>query len=140
MREIAAEEGAELVIICAQLEAELVALSPESAATISSRSASKAAAGHLIKSAYRLLGLMSFLTAGEKRCAPGPYAGHARPAGRGHIHTDIERGFIRAESSATKTSCAPAPNAAAREQGLTRLEGKEYVMREGDVVNFRFNV
>ena len=142
VREIAAEEGAELVIICAQLEAELVALSPEERGDyLKSLGVEGSGVDSLIKSAYRLLGLMSFLTAGEKEVRAWTIPqGTRAPQAAGTIHTDIERGFIRAEVVGYEDLIRSGSNAAAREQGLTRLEGKEYVMREGDVVHFRFNV
>jgi ribosome-binding ATPase YchF (GTP1/OBG family) len=95
----------------------------------------------LIKSAYHLLGLMSFLTAGEKevRAWTIPQGTRAQQAA-GTIHTDIERGFIRAEIVGYEDLLKTGSQVAAREKGLTRLEGKEYIMQEGDVVNFRFNV
>jgi ribosome-binding ATPase YchF (GTP1/OBG family) len=95
----------------------------------------------LIKSAYHLLGLMSFLTAGEKevRAWTIPQGTRAQNAA-GVIHSDIERGFIRAEIVNYHDLTRTGSYAAAREQGLLRLEGKDYLMQEGDVVNFRFNV
>ena len=95
----------------------------------------------LIKSAYHLLGLMSFLTAGEKEVRAWTIQqGTRAPQAAGTIHSDIERGFIRAEIVSYDQLLRAGSYAAAREQGLLRLEGKEYVMQEGDVVNFRFNV
>ncbi|MCA1635909.1 MAG: redox-regulated ATPase YchF [Acidobacteria bacterium] len=142
VREIADDEGAELVVICAQLEAELVALSPEERGDyLKSLGVEGSGVDNLIKSAYRLLGLMSFLTAGEKEVRAWTIPqGTRAPQAAGTIHTDIERGFIRAEVVGYEDLIRSGSNAAAREQGLTRLEGKEYVMREGDVVHFRFNV
>jgi ribosome-binding ATPase YchF (GTP1/OBG family) len=95
----------------------------------------------LIKSAYHLLGLMSFLTAGEKevRAWTIPQGTRAQTAA-GTIHSDIERGFIRAEIISYDDLIAVGSYAAAREKGLLRLEGKDYIMQEGDVVHFRFNV
>ena len=95
----------------------------------------------LIKSAYHLLGLMSFLTAGEKevRAWTIPQGTRAQTAA-GVIHSDIERGFIRAEVTSYDDLIAAGSYAAAREKGLLRLEGKDYIMQEGDVVHFRFNV
>jgi hypothetical protein len=95
----------------------------------------------LIKSAYHLLGLMSFLTAGEKevRAWTIPQNTRAQTAA-GVIHSDIERGFIRAEVVSYEDLIRAGSYAAAREQGLLRLEGKDYRMQEGDVVLFRFNI
>ncbi|HEU4595795.1 MAG TPA: redox-regulated ATPase YchF [Pyrinomonadaceae bacterium] len=142
VRQIAEEEGAELVVICAQLEAELVALPPEERRDyLHTLGVESSGVDNLIKSAYRLLGLMSFLTAGEKEVRAWTIPqGTRAPQAAGTIHTDIERGFIRAEVVSYEDLLRAGSNNAAREQGLTRLEGKDYVMREGDVVHFRFNV
>jgi hypothetical protein len=142
VREIAAEEGAEMVAICAQLEAELVALAPEDRkGYLLELGVGSSGVDRLIKSAYRLLGLMSFLTAGEKEVRAWTVPrGTRAPQAAGTIHTDIERGFIKAEIVSYDDLIRVGSNAAAREQGLLRLEGKEYVMQEGDVVLFRFNV
>jgi ribosome-binding ATPase len=95
----------------------------------------------MIKSVYHLLGLMSFLTAGEKEVRAWTIPqGTKAPQAAGTIHSDIERGFIRAEVVSYNDLTRAGSTAAAREQGVLRLEGKEYVMQEGDVVHFRFNV
>ncbi|HEX8284973.1 MAG TPA: redox-regulated ATPase YchF [Pyrinomonadaceae bacterium] len=142
VREIAAAESAEIVVICAQLEAELVALAPEDRkGYLSELGVGSSGVDRLIQSAYRLLGLMSFLTAGEKEVRAWTVPrGTRAPQAAGTIHTDIERGFIRAEIVSYDDLTRAGSYAAAREQGLLRLEGKEYVMQEGDVVHFRFNV
>ena len=142
VREIAAEEGAECVPICAQLESELVALSPEDRASyLGELGVESSGVGNMIKSAYHLLGLMSFLTAGEKEVRAWTIPkGTRAPQAAGTIHSDIERGFIRAEIVSYDALTRAGSYAAAREQGLMRLEGKEYFMQEGDVVHFRFNV
>ena len=142
VRETAAEEAAECVVICAQLEAELVALAPEERRDyLASLGLAGSGVDELIKSAYRLLGLMSYLTAGEKEVRAWTIPRETRaPQAARVIHSDIERGFIRAEVVSYDELVRVGSYAAAREQGLLRLEGKEYVMREGDVVNFRFNV
>jgi ribosome-binding ATPase len=142
VREIAAKEAAECVVICAQLEADLVALPPEERLDyLKSLNVSTSGVDQLIKSAYHLLGLMSFLTAGEKevRAWTIPQGTRAQTAA-GTIHSDIERGFIRAEIVSYDELIAAGSYAAAREKGLLRLEGKDYIMQEGDVVHFRFNV
>jgi GTP-binding protein YchF len=142
VREIAASEGAESVVICAQLEADLVDLSPaERAEYLESLGVKSSGVDQLIKSAYRVLGLMSFLTGGEKeaRAWTIPQGSRAQDAA-GAIHSDIARGFIRAEIVSYDDLVRAGSYAAAREQGLLRLEGKDYIMQEGDVVNFRFNV
>ena len=142
VREIAAEEGAECVPICAQLESELVALSPEDRTSyLGELGVESSGVGNMIKSAYHLLGLMSFLTAGEKEVRAWTIPqGTRAPQAAGTIHSDIERGFIRAEIVGYDALTRAGSYAAAREQGLLRLEGKDYVMQEGDVVHFRFNV
>ena len=142
VREIAAKEAAECVVICAQLEADLVALPLEERLDyLKSLNVSTSGVDQLIKSAYHLLGLMSFLTAGEKevRAWTIPQGTRAQTAA-GTIHSDIERGFIRAEIVSYDELMAAGSYAAAREKGLLRLEGKDYIMQEGDVVHFRFNV
>ncbi|HSE18019.1 MAG TPA: redox-regulated ATPase YchF [Pyrinomonadaceae bacterium] len=142
VREIAAKEAAECVVICAQLEADLVALPPEERIDyLKSLNVETSGVDQLIKSAYHLLGLMSFLTAGEKevRAWTIPQGTRAQTAA-GTIHSDIERGFIRAETVSYDELMAAGSYAAAREKGLLRLEGKDYIMQEGDVVHFRFNV
>jgi GTP-binding protein YchF len=142
VREIAASEGAECVIICAQLEAELVDLPPDERRDyLDALGVEGSGVDSLIKSAYRLLGLMSFLTAGEKEVRAWTIqVGTRAPQAAGVIHSDIERGFIRAEVIGYDALIRTGSMASAREQGLLRLEGKDYVMQEGDVVNFRFNV
>ena len=142
VREVAEREAAECVVICAQLESELVALPPEERLDyLHSLKVSTSGVDQLIKSAYHLLGLMSFLTAGEKevRAWTIPQGTRAQTAA-GTIHSDIERGFIRAEVVSYGELIAAGSYAAAREKGLLRLEGKDYIMQEGDVVHFRFNV
>ncbi len=142
VREIAEREAAECVVICAQLEAELVALPPEERLDyLKSLKVSTSGVDQLIKGAYHLLGLMSFLTAGEKevRAWTIPQGTRAQTAA-GTIHSDIERGFIRAEVITYNDLLAAGSYATARDKGLLRLEGKDYIMQEGDVVHFRFNV
>lgn len=142
VRQLAQDEQAEVVPICAQIEAELVELAPaERVDYLQSLGLAGSGVDDLIKSAYRLLGLMSFLTAGEKEVRAWTIKrGTRAPQAAGVIHSDIERGFIRAEIVGYEDLMRAKSYAAAREQGLLRLEGKEYVMAEGDVVNFRFNV
>ena len=142
VREVAAKEAAECVVICAQLEADLVALPPEERIDyLKSLNVETSGVDQLIKSAYHLLGLMSFLTAGEKevRAWTIPQGTRAQTAA-GTIHSDIERGFIRAEIVSYEGLMSAGSYASAREKGLLRLEGKDYIMQEGDVVHFRFNV
>ena len=138
----AAQENAEVVIICAKLEAELVALDEaERKEFLADLGVNSSGVDNLIKSAYKMLGLMSFLTAGEKEVRAWTIpVGTKAPQAAGEIHTDIERGFIRAEIVSYDDLVACGSRKAASEKGLARLEGKEYVMRDGDVVDFRFNV
>jgi GTP-binding protein YchF len=142
VREVSEAEGAECVVICAQLEAELVALPPEERREyLEALGVTGSGVDRLIQSAYRLLGLMSFLTAGEKEVrAWTTRQGTRAPQAAGVIHSDLERGFIRAEIVGYDELLKAGSYAAARDKGILRLEGKEYVMQEGDVVHFRFNV
>jgi GTP-binding protein YchF len=142
VRELAAREHAEVVVICAQLESELVELAPDERLDyLASLGVAGSGVDRLIQSAYKQLGLMSFLTAGEKEVRAWTIRqGTRAPAAAGVIHSDIERGFIRAEVIGYDSLTKAGSYAAAREQGLLRLEGKDYTMQEGDVVHFRFNV
>ena len=142
VKEHAAKENAEVVIICAKLEAELVALEPEERAEfLAEVGVTSSGVDKLIKSAYKMLGLMSFLTAGEKEVRAWTIPiGTKAPQAAGEIHSDIERGFIRAEIVSYDDLVRLGSRKAASEQGLARLEGKEYIMQDGDVVDFRFNV
>jgi GTP-binding protein YchF len=142
VRERAQSEGAQVVVLCAKLEAELAALPPdESAAFAKEMGLEGSGLDHLILAAYRLLDLMTFLTAGEKETRAWTIArGTKAPQAAGTIHSDIERGFIRAEIASYEDLVRLKGLQAVREAGLLRSEGREYVMQEGDVVNFRFNV
>ena len=142
VKELAASENAEVVVICAKLEAELVALDEEERSEyLKDLGVESSGVGNMIKSAYKLLGLMSFLTAGEKEVRAWTIpVGTKAPKAAGEIHSDIERGFIRAEIVSYDDLVNCGSRKAASEKGLARLEGKEYVMQEGDVVDFRFNV
>ena len=142
VREHAAQENSEVVVICAKLEAELVALEPEERKEfLADLGVESSGVDNLIKAAYKMLGLMSFLTAGEKEVRAWTIpTGTKAPQAAGEIHTDIERGFIRAEIVSYNDLVACGSRKAASEKGLARLEGKEYVMQDGDVVDFRFNV
>ncbi len=142
VRQHAQNENSETVVICARLEEELVSLEvPERVEYLRDLGVNSSGVDKMIKSAYRLLGLMSFLTAGEKevRAWTIPIGTKAQKAA-GEIHSDIERGFIRAEIVSYEALVDLGSESAARDKGLMRLEGKEYIMKEGDVVNFRFNV
>ena len=142
VKEFAEAENAETVVICAKLESDLGALEEEERAEfLKDVGVESGGVDNLIKAAYKMLGLMSFLTAGEKEVRAWTIPiGTKAPQAAGEIHSDIERGFIRAEIISYDDLMRAGSEKAAKEQGLARLEGKEYVMREGDIVNFRFNV
>ncbi|MDQ3043140.1 MAG: redox-regulated ATPase YchF [Acidobacteriota bacterium] len=142
VKEHAAKENAEVVVICAKLEAELVALEEdERKEFLNDLGVTSSGVDKLIKSAYKMLGLMSYLTAGEKEVRAWTIpTGTKAPAAASVIHSDIERGFIRAEIVSYDDLISAGSEKEAKEKGLTRLEGKDYIMQEGDIVNFRFNV
>ncbi len=135
-------EGAEFVAICAQIEAEIAELDKaEKAEYLEALGLQEAGLDRLISAGYRLLGLISFLTAGEKESRAWPIRkGTLAPQAAGTIHSDFERGFIRAQVVSYDDLIACGSLAEVKARGLLRLEGKEYVMRDGDVVEFRFNV
>jgi ribosome-binding ATPase len=142
VRELAAEQGAELVVISAALEAELAQLDDgERGEFLSSLGLAEPGLNRVIRSAYRLLGLKTFYTAGPKEARAWTVRRDATaPQAAGAIHTDFERGFIRAEVIGYDQFIARRGEQGAREAGELRLEGKTYVVQEGDVVHFRFNV
>lgn len=142
VKDHAAKENSEVVVICARLEEELISLEEtERIEYLNDLGVTSSGVDQMIKSAYKLLGLMSFLTAGEKevRAWTIPIGTKAQKAA-GEIHSDIERGFIRAEIVSYKDLVELGSRSAARDKGVMRLEGKEYIMQEGDIVDFRFNV
>ena len=140
--ERARAEGAECVVLCAKLEAELAALPEDEAAAFAAELGVEGRGlDRMIVVAYRLLDLMTFLTAGEKETRAWTIArGTKAPQAAGKIHSDIERGFIRAEIASYDDLARLRGLQAVRDAGLLRVEGRDYVMQEGDVVNFRFNV
>lgn len=142
VREHAAQEGAEVVVVCAQIEAEIAELEDEEkAAFLEDLGLSESGLDKLIRAGYKLLGLISFLTAGPKETRAWTIVnGSKAPQAAGRIHTDFEKGFIRAEVVAFEDLAAAGSMAAAKEKGLVRVEGKEYVVHDGDVMLFRFNV
>lgn len=142
VREFAAQEGAEVVKISAQIECELAELSDEEAqAFLAELGATEPGLHRLIAVGYRTLGLMSFLTAGEKEVRAWTVkVGAKAPQAAGEIHTDFERGFIRAEVVNWEQLIEAGSNANARNKGWIRNEGKEYIVQDGDVINFLFNV
>ena len=138
----AAGEQAEVVSFSARVEMELAELPPdERTEFLTSLGTTESGLDRLAHAAYHLLGLQSYFTAGEKEVRAWTiHQGDKAPAAAGVIHSDFERGFIRAETIACDDFVRVGGWKPAREQGLVRSEGKEYVMREGDVVLFRFNV
>ncbi|MGZ3505283.1 MAG: redox-regulated ATPase YchF [Vulcanimicrobiaceae bacterium] len=140
--EIAQAEGSRVVAFCGKVEAELAGLTPEEAKEFCAElGIERGGLDQLIVSAYDLLGLMTFLTAGEKEVRAWTIARDTKaPQAAGKIHTDIERGFIRAEIVSYDDYAKLKTMEALRTAGLVRSEGKDYVMQEGDVVNFKFNV
>ena len=138
----AAEENAGIVVVSAKIEEELSGLEDdEKAEMLGEYGLEESGLDKLIEASYKLLGLMSYLTAGVQEVRAWTIkVGTKAPQAAGKIHSDIERGFIRAEVVAYDDLVACGSEAAAKEKGLYRLEGKDYVMKDGDVVNFRFNV
>jgi len=132
----------EAVVISAQIESDLVDLSPEEAAAfLTELGVKESGVGALIRATYHLLGLRTYFTAGEKEVRAWTiHSGDTAPKAAGVIHTDFERGFIKAETVAYADLVACGSVAAAREKGLYRMEGKEYVVKDGDVMLFKFNV
>ena len=142
VREMAAKEGSEVFVICAQIEQEIAELDDdEKAMFLEDLGLKQSGLEKLIQASYSLLGLLSYLTAGEDETRAWTIVkGTKAPQAAGKIHTDFERGFIRAEVVNYKDLLECGSLAAAREKGLVGLEGKEYVVQDGDVILFRFNV
>jgi len=140
--DLAAREGAQVIPVCAKLEAEIAELEPEEKKEfLEELGIPESGLDRLIRASYALLGLISFLTSGEDECRAWTITrGTKAPQAAGKIHTDFERGFIRAEVIAFDDLTACGTMSAAKEKGLVRSEGKEYVMKDGDIVLFRFNV
>jgi GTP-binding protein YchF len=132
----------EAVVISAQIESDLVELPPDEAREfLAELGVTESGIGALIRSTYHLLGLRTYFTAGEKEVRAWTiHAGDTAPKAAGVIHSDFERGFIKAETVAYDDLVRCGSVAAAREQGLYRMEGKEYVVADGDVLLFKFNV
>jgi ribosome-binding ATPase len=142
VREVADAEGGRVVVLCGKVEAELAALTPEEAAEYRrALGLEHSGLDDLALAAYELLDLMTFLTAGEKEVRAWTIRrGTKAPEAAGKIHGDLERGFIRAEIVSYDDYVRYRNMDALRAAGLVRSEGRDYVMQEGDVVNFRFNV
>jgi GTP-binding protein YchF len=132
----------EAVVISAQIESDLIDLSPDEANQfLAALGVQESGVGALIHATYHLLGLRTFLTAGEKEVRAWTiHVGETAPKAAGVIHSDFERGFIKAETVAYEDLIKCGSIAAAREKGLYRMEGKEYVVQDGDVILFKFNV
>ena len=142
VKEIAAQEGAETFPICAEMEAQIAELdADEKEMFLEDMGLEKSGLDRLIKKSYSLLGLISYLTAGKPEVRAWTIKkGTKAPQAAGKIHTDFERGFIRAEVVSFDDLMACGSMTVAKEKGLVRSEGKDYVMNDGDIVLFRFNV
>ena len=142
LKEAADREGAEVIPVCAGIEAEISELEPEEKAMfLEEMGIAESGLDRLIKASYSLLGYISYLTAGPKEVRAWTIVrGTKAPQAAGKIHSDFERGFIRAEIVSYDDLIACGSMNAAKEKGLVRSEGKDYVIADGDVVLFRFNV
>ena len=142
VKKLAEQDKAQVVIVSAQVEAELVELGEEDRADfLASLGVEEGGLKSLIRATYELLGLRTYFTTGPKETRAWTiHAGMTAPQAAGVIHTDFERGFIRAETVAYKDLTTTGSMGAAKEKGLVRSEGKDYVVQEGDVMLFRFNV
>ena len=142
VREFAATEGSEVFVICAEIEQEIAELDDdEKAMFLEELGMKESGLDKLIKASYSLLGLISYLTSGEDETRAWTITkGTKAPQAAGKIHTDFERGFIKAEVVNYQDLLDCGSTAAAKEKGLVRVEGKEYVVQDGDIMHFRFNV
>lgn len=142
VRKLAAEEGSMVFVVSAKLEEELSELDDEEKAMfLSDLGVESSGLDKLVAASYDLLGLISFLTAGEDECRAWTIKkGTKAPQAAGKIHTDFERGFIRAEVVNYQDLLDCGSLSAAKEKGIVGLEGKDYVVKDGDVILFRFNV
>ncbi|WP_405098113.1 redox-regulated ATPase YchF [Oceanobacillus sp. FSL H7-0719] len=142
VREYAADENAEVIVVCAKIEEEIAELEPdEKEMFLEDLGITESGLDKLIKASYTLLGLATYFTAGEQEVRAWTFRkGIKAPQAAGIIHTDFERGFIRAETVSYEDLLDAGTMAAARERGKVRLEGKEYIVQDGDVIHFRFNV
>ena len=142
VREIAVSEGAEVVPVCAAIEAELSELDDEEKREfLEEMGLDEPGLNRVIRAGYQLLGLQTYFTAGEKEVRAWTYEkGSTAPQAAGKIHTDFERGFIRAEVTSYDDYTTHNGEQGAKEAGRLRLEGKEYIVQDGDVIHFRFNV
>jgi ribosome-binding ATPase len=142
LTKMAQQEGANVVPVCAAIEAEISQLEEADRADfLKEMGLSEPGLNRVIRAGYTLLGLQTYFTAGVKEVRAWTIGtGYTAPQAAGVIHTDFEKGFIRAETIAFDDFIAYKGEAGAKEMGKLRLEGKEYVVKEGDVLHFRFNV
>ncbi len=142
VKALAAKEGAPVVVICAELEAQIQALPPEERPEfLASVGLTEPGLHKLVRAGYELLGLITYFTAGEQECRAWTIRkGTLAPGAAGVIHTDFEKGFIKANVIKTEDILALKSEAAVKEKGLLRIEGREYVVQDGDVMHFMFNV
>ncbi|WP_404430075.1 redox-regulated ATPase YchF [Sutcliffiella horikoshii] len=142
VREFAAKDNAEVITVCAKIESEIVELdADEKAMFLEELGIKESGLDQLIRAAYNLLGLATYFTAGVQEVRAWTFrTGMKAPQCAGVIHTDFERGFIRAETVSYEDLLAGGSHTAAKEAGKVRLEGKEYIVKDGDVIHFRFNV
>jgi GTP-binding protein YchF len=142
LKEFAASENSAVIAVCAGIESEIAELDGEEKEMfLADMGIEESGLDKLIKASYSLLGLISYLTAGPEEVRAWTITrGTKAPQAAGKIHSDFERGFIRAEVIAFDDLISCGNMVAAKEQGLVRSEGKEYVMKDGDIVLFRFNV
>jgi len=142
VREFAAKENAEVIVVCAKIESEIAELDGEEKAEfLAELGIAESGLDQLIRAAYNLIGLATYFTAGVQEVRAWTFIkGMKAPQCAGVIHSDFERGFIRAETVAYDDLLAAGNMVAAREAGKVRLEGKEYIVQDGDVIHFRFNV
>ncbi len=142
VKELAASEGSEVVAVCASIESELVELEDEEKEMfLAEMGQEEPGLNRVIRAGYSLLGLQTYFTAGEKEVRAWTVkVGATAPQAAGVIHTDFEKGFIRAEIVAYEDFIAGNGEAGAKEAGKWRLEGKDYIVQDGDVIHFRFNV
>ncbi len=142
VREYAAKEGAQVIVVCAKIESEIAELEGEEKEEfLDDLGIEESGLDQLIKAAYNLLGLATYFTAGEQEVRAWTFKeGMTAPQAAGVIHSDFERGFIRAETVSYEDLVKAGKMSVAKEQGTVRLEGKEYLVKDGDVIHFRFNV
>ncbi|MFC7063069.1 redox-regulated ATPase YchF [Halobacillus seohaensis] len=142
IREFAANENAEVIVVCAKIESEIAELEGEEKQEfLEDLGIAEAGLDQLIKATYNLLGLATYFTAGEQEVRAWTFKeGMTAPQAAGVIHTDFERGFIRAETVSYDDLVDAGTMSVAKDRGRVRLEGKEYLVKDGDVIHFRFNV